>query len=99
MQTKTNEMGAGEYLRLLRIEKGLSQKELADALGVDFTLISKIELGERSLSLDMIPNLAKALKTDFKALQIDLMAFRVAEQYGGEEFASEAIQKALKHIG
>lgn len=98
MATNTQNLSTGEYLRLLRLDKGLSQKELADAIGVDFTLVSKIELGERTLGLDMIPNLASALEMDFKALQIELMALRVAEEYGDEEYALEAIKKALKRI-
>jgi transcriptional regulator with XRE-family HTH domain len=99
MATKSNEMTPGEYLRELRTEKGLSLKDLANALNVDFTLISKIELGERSLSMDLIPALAKALKTDFKALQVDLLSMKLANEFGEEEYAQEALKKALRNIG
>jgi len=37
------EMSFGEYLRELRLEKGLSQRELAERVGVTFPYISKIE--------------------------------------------------------
>ena len=98
MSSIVNENRLGEYLKELRTSRGLSLKALAKALDVDFSLISKIEHGERSLSLDMIPGLAKALDADFKTLQIDLMAFRVAEEFGAEEYASEGLKKALKRM-
>lgn len=38
-------------LRAVREEAGLSQKELADALGLEQTIVSKIEHGIRRLDL------------------------------------------------
>lgn len=35
----------GQMLRRLRLEKNITQRELAGMIGVDFTYISKIELG------------------------------------------------------
>ena len=98
MATQPKGTTLGAYLRELRIEKGLSLKELADSCNVDLSLFSKIEHGERSLSLDMIPALAATLNTDFKTLQIDLMAMRLADDFGKEEYASGAFRKALKKI-
>jgi HTH-type transcriptional regulator, competence development regulator len=98
MATQPKGTTLGAYLRELRTEKGLSLKELAEACNVDLSLFSKIEHGERSLSLDMIPALATALDIDFKTLQIDLMAMRLAEDFGKEEYATGAFRKALKNI-
>jgi transcriptional regulator with XRE-family HTH domain len=36
-------VGFGEYLRALRKNAGLSQRELAEQAGIDFTYLSKIE--------------------------------------------------------
>lgn len=98
MATKANPVTLGNYLRELRTERNLSLKDLATALQVDQSLISKIEHGERSLSLDMIPALAVALNTDFKALQIDLMALRLAEDFGKEEYATEALKQVIEKL-
>lgn len=38
-------MTFGEFVREKRLERGLTQRGLASALGVDFTYISKIETG------------------------------------------------------
>ena len=37
----------GEYLHELRTTNGYSQKKVADKLGIDTSLLSKIEHGER----------------------------------------------------
>ena len=52
----------GEVIRELRDERGLSQEALAGAAGLHRTQISLIERGQRSVRLDTIVRLAKALK-------------------------------------
>jgi transcriptional regulator with XRE-family HTH domain len=50
-----------------RQQLGLSQAELARVVGITQGSIAQIELGVRSPSLDILPNLARSLKvsTDF----------------------------------
>lgn len=52
----------GERVRALRRQHGMSQVELAQALGTYQTVISAIERGVRGLSLQHTVRLAKALK-------------------------------------
>jgi len=60
---ETKEFGA--RLRQLRKQAGLSQAELADKVGVNFTYLSKIESGAKSApSEKVILRLAKLLNTD-----------------------------------
>lgn len=56
-------VGIGTALKRLRIEKSLTQKELAAIVsgGVDYTYIGKIERGEQLPSLKILMKLAKAL--------------------------------------
>lgn len=53
-----------EKLRELRTAKGISQKKLADQVGVTATLIGLIELGKRSLSLSLAHKLMAALEEE-----------------------------------
>ena len=51
----------GDKIKVLRLEKGYSQEELASRAGIDRTYISDIEKGERNVSLKIIEKLALAL--------------------------------------
>ena len=51
----------GQAVRKIRLERGLSQEELADRCGLHRTYISDIELGKRNLSLENIERIAISL--------------------------------------
>lgn len=58
-------MRFGERLRELRKQRGLTQRDLAGVVGVDFTYISKIENGHMPPpSEETIIKLARALRVD-----------------------------------
>lgn len=48
----------GEKLKALRTEYGYKQKDISDFLGVDQSLISKFESGERAISIDILEKLS-----------------------------------------
>lgn len=52
----------GETLAALRIERGLSQEELAHEAGLHRTFISLVELGKRQPTLTTVFELAAALE-------------------------------------
>lgn len=54
-------MKEGEAVRSLRVEKGLSQEDLARSLRQPQSFVSKIESGERSLHVSDLESLAMAL--------------------------------------
>lgn len=58
----------GNRLRELRLERGLSQEELADLAGLDRTYVSSCERGKRNISLTNIYRLAAALQIQPSAL-------------------------------
>jgi transcriptional regulator with XRE-family HTH domain len=51
-------------LRRLRVDRGLSQEELADRAGVDRTYISSLEREQYAATIDMLEKLANALSLD-----------------------------------
>lgn len=61
--------GTGKVtLKILRLQKGLSQKELSAQIGTSQAAVSEYEARLRKPTEDMIRNLAKSLGTDFNTL-------------------------------
>lgn len=54
----------GRSLRALRTERGLSQEQFADVLGVHRTYMGGLERGERNLTLRSLERIADRLATD-----------------------------------
>jgi transcriptional regulator with XRE-family HTH domain len=51
----------GSELQTLRVQKGMSQRELAEACGVHYSNIAKIENGRYNVSVDILGKVADAL--------------------------------------
>ncbi len=55
-------------VRRLRAKKGVSQKALADTIGISVSYVSMLERGQRSPPLETIEKVARALKVPPAAL-------------------------------
>jgi transcriptional regulator with XRE-family HTH domain len=86
----------GEYLHQLRTDHKLSQKIVADKLGIDISMLSKIEHGERQVQSHMIKPVAELFDLDFRILQIQFLNQRIKEEYGNEPFFYEVISSISK---
>ena len=58
----------GPKIKAMRLERGLRQRHLAELLGTDMPMYSKMELGARRVRRDMVPKLAELYKVDEKEL-------------------------------
>lgn len=58
-------MTIGEKIKLCRIEKGLSQKDLATQIGCDVSFLCKVEKNEKKLSLEKLELVSSILNLDF----------------------------------
>ena len=56
-------MDVGALIKQARLEKGYTQEELADKIGVSTSFIGHIERGSRKLSVETLYALCKALDT------------------------------------
>lgn len=54
----------GKIIREARLRLGMTQTELANRLGVGQSTISEVELGRRSLGLDLVDALRHILNLD-----------------------------------
>jgi transcriptional regulator with XRE-family HTH domain len=80
------EPGSPELLRSLRLEKSMSQRELARRAGVHNTYISKIESGKERPSQESARAIARALDADPVRLEL-------AAGYFPPEFARAASER------
>jgi transcriptional regulator with XRE-family HTH domain len=55
---------AGSNIRAIRKQRGVSQEQLADALGVHRTYMGGVERGERNLTLRSLERLAERMGVD-----------------------------------
>lgn len=84
-----------EKLKRMREEAGLRQEQIAEFLGVTQTYISKIETGERNLTVDQLERLANLYGyslSSFVNTQDDIRPMQFAFR------ASEVSQKDLEVI-
>ena len=58
--------GAGLAVRKLRLAKGLTLAELSERSGVPLSSLSKLELGQVSLTYDKLMRLCRALEVDLE---------------------------------
>ena len=82
----------GAYLKAIREEKGIPQRKVAHAVDVDTSTLSKMELGERQISVGMIKPWADALNADFKEMQIKYISEKIKMDFQGQPFLKAAMQ-------
>ena len=75
----------GEHLRTLRGERELPLREVASHLGIDPSLLAKIERNERQPTKQLIKEVASYFKVDLKELQNDFLSDQIAYKILDEE--------------
>jgi len=63
---KERRMGVAYQVASLRVKRGLSQAELAEAVGASECMISRIEDGSKNPSLNLLQKVADALSGELK---------------------------------
>lgn len=63
----------GQNLRILRLDRGLTQEKLAELADVHWTFVGKVERGEVNISLKNIIRFARGLKCQTEELVAGLV--------------------------
>lgn len=86
-------------IRILRENRGIPQRELAAALGIDIPLYSRIERGARPVKREQISTIAKILESDEQELLKLWLADQVSAILDEEkDIANEVIDIAKRDI-
>ncbi|MBK8243419.1 MAG: helix-turn-helix domain-containing protein [Saprospiraceae bacterium] len=88
----------GDYIRQLREQAEMPLRKLAALLDIDQSTLSKLERGERPVSRQMLPIIAKTFKVDEKELVIKFMSKQVAYQLADEKFAKDILIAAEEEL-
>jgi len=91
---KSAEFGA--YIKAIRESKGIPQRIVAHRLNIDTSTLSKIELGERQVIIEMIKGLSEILEIDFKELQIKFISDKIMSDYHDQPFLADALKLIIK---
>lgn len=91
-------MQFGEYLRNLREERQLLQREIASILEMDMALLSKIERGTRRARREQVNAFAKAYNIDPKELDRRWLVDQVMELLKDEQDPKAILKYAEKEM-
>jgi HTH-type transcriptional regulator, competence development regulator len=88
----------GERIRELRTKQNMLLRQLASALDIDTSIISKIERGDRQLKKEQLPQITEILKADIEELQTLWLADQLYNMVQGEPMAGEALKSVSKKL-
>lgn len=88
----------GELIRSLREARGMLLREVAAALQIDPSLLSRIETGEKRATRDQVIQLAKILKADENELLVNYLSDKIVYELIDEDLALEAMMAAEQKI-
>ena len=86
----------GRYLQKLRKERKLSLREVAEHIGIDVSMLSKIEHGERQIQAYQLSSISEFFNVDFRQLQIEFLMQRIHLEYGDQPYLKESLKKYLQ---
>ena len=90
------ETSIGNYLQNLRKERKLSLREVADHIGIDISLLSKIEHGERQIQDYQLSKMAEFFNIEFRHLQIEFLMQRIHLEFGDQPYLKESLERYLE---
>ncbi|MBK7309667.1 MAG: Fic family protein [Sphingobacteriaceae bacterium] len=88
----------GNILKEARVQRKLSGVDASKSLGIDASLLTRIENGSRRATKDQIRDMSKLYKINVKTLQIEWLSEKLQSLLEGEEYAFEALQVAESEI-
>lgn len=88
----------GEYIRGLREERNLPLRKVAAQLDIDTSTLSKVERGDRPMSLEYLKPLSEILLVDLKDIQVHFITDKINKELGQLEFIAEGLKAAQTQI-
>ncbi|WP_224746607.1 helix-turn-helix domain-containing protein [Mucilaginibacter rigui] len=90
IKKKTNK-SAGKNIRTLRHERGWSQEDVANRLGISIPAFSKIETGVTDINLSRLEQIANI----FEVSVVNLLSLEYTEEPSTQDLSLSIVQKKL----
>lgn len=87
-----------DLLRNARIAHEIKTKDVAQALGIDQSLVSKFESGKRKPTKEQLLQLSNILKIDYENLLIEWLKNKIYDEIGDNEYAYKAILQVQEEM-
>lgn len=81
----------GKRIKLLRCDRGMQQVELAEKIGVSQSLLSNIESGRCSVTLDNLIKIHEALGCPMRSFFVDIDG----DEFGADMFSLQELVQSL----
>lgn len=91
-------MNLGEQLRTLREDTNLSLRDVSSQIGIDASLLGKIERNERQPTKEQIKQISNFFKVDAKSLIVELLSNQIAYKILDEEVDLNILRVAEEKV-
>lgn len=89
-------MYLGDIIRQHRINLGISQKEMAQTIGVTYSFLCKVEKNEKKISLDKLGQISRILDLKYDDLKVYYYCEKINMLMKNE--ANELKNQTFKHL-
>lgn len=88
----------GDLIRTLRQRRNLPLRVVATAVGIDSTLLSRLELGERFPTDEQLQRFADYFSLPAKELAAQVLADRIISTYGADDVTARAVAMVRERL-
>lgn len=88
----------GDTIRSLRLNRQLPLRVVATAIGIDSTLLSRLELGERFPTDEQLRRFADYFALPAKELAAQALADRIIATYGADDVTARAVTMVRERL-
>ncbi len=92
------ETSIGNYLQNLRKERKMSLRDVADHIGIDVSMLSKIEHGDRQIQSYMLRGFCDLFNLEYKKVQIEYLNYKIENEFKDEPFLKDAVLELAKRL-
>lgn len=92
------EICIGQYIRDLRLRKGLSLSQLATLLSIDVANLSKIETGQRDFDEKRLQHICELFQLDYEGMRQEYVSEKIAKQVYANNLDASVLKLAERKV-